>query len=812
MTIIKHIYVLACELITILVSLSNNVRGECKLIKLFLVIAVQLIISYTITQAGILKGKILDQETNDPIPLVTIRIEGTGQSMLANDDGEYRVRLEPGFYNIKFSHVAYYSQIVPATISDSTTLLDIKLKSSVIEIPGTTVYTRAYEPAQEIIVKAIANKANLLRKIQNYQFDAYTRLVIKEKIDKDSSKFFLITETQLAGYWEQPDNYKEILLARKQSQNIKAENNLVTVGEIFNFNANRLDFGTQQVVSPTATDALDFYNYYLLDTLFYDTLRVFELEIEPKSPANALFAGIILIADSSYAVMGVDVTFNEGFDAPYINDLKYEQKFAHFDNDIWLPIEIGYSGEIRFPGPLIPDLDFNYRASLHKYTLNEGVADTIFNDYALEVAEKVDDLDSAQWFAGQMIPLTEEEQLGYKYIDSMENRPKPIHKKVLRLALGITALAATKYNFFHFSRVEGPYLGISYNFDKIPGTSLFVKSGYSFDNKFWQHRYKASYTLFTPIDLQVKAGYHNEITHRPVMISSESYNPTFTALTSKVDPYDYYKEEGYNIGLSFRPVKKLKFSLDYLDVKQESVGNVTNYSFLFSKDREHRPNLEIVDGKLRTISGSFKYDSRPLWKNKGKEKPFEAYPQVIFKTEFESAWPQFIDNDFKYHRVYSQLLTKFRFLNLGISQFYVSAGYSDRALPPQRYFTIDYGDMDFKRLISFKTLGETNFIGDKALSIYYAHNFGGKLFRRLRLPLLKDTPLSFYVYGGSFWTNFGDEVILSPASESLVAKTPYSEIGFGFGRIPPIFLKTYFTWQLSDYDTNKFTFKIGLGF
>jgi len=314
------------------------------------------------------------------------------------------------------------------------------------------------------------------------------------------------------------------------------------------------------------------------------------------------------------------------------------------------------------------------------------------------------------------------------------------------------------------------------------------------------------------VDLKINLGYHNEMTHRPMMIAPDNFNPTFTALTSKVDPYDYFKEEGYNFGLSFRPVKKVNLSLDYLDVKQKSVENVTYYSFLFSKNRLHRPNLEIEDGKLRVVSGSFKYDSRPLWKNKGKEQQIEAYPQVLFETKVETAWPKFIDNDFKYHRIESQLSTKFRFMNLGISQIYVTAGYSDRALPPQRYFVIDYSDMDFKRLVEFKTLGEHNFVGDKTLSLYYGHNFGGKLFRRLRLPLLKDTPLSLYVYGGAFWTNFGDESILKHTTNELVARTPYTEIGFGFGRIPPIFMKTYFTWQLSDYDTNKFTFKIGFEF
>ena len=45
-----------------------------------------------------------------------------------------------------------------------------------------------------------------------------------------------------------------------------------------------------------------------------------------------------------------------------------------------------------------------------------------------------------------------------------------------------------------------------------------------------------------------------------------------------------------------------------------------------------------------------------------------------------------------------------------------------------------------------------------------------------------------------------------------IAPKMYSEIGFGLGRIPPMMFKLFFTWQLSDYDTNRFTFSLGSSF
>jgi hypothetical protein len=48
----------------------------------------------------------------------------------------------------------------------------------------------------------------------------------------------------------------------------------------------------------------------------------------------------------------------------------------------------------------------------------------------------------------------------------------------------------------------------------------------------------------------------------------------------------------------------------------------------------------------------------------------------------------------------------------------------------------------------------------------------------------------------------------------LTASTPYIELGFGFGNLTPWFtpinLGVYFSWQVSSYDTDVFSFRIGV--
>ena len=114
--------------------------------------------------------------------------------------------------------------------------------------------------------------------------------------------------------------------------------------------------------------------------------------------------------------------------------------------------------------------------------------------------------------------------------------------------------------------------------------------------------------------------------------------------------------------------------------------------------------------------------------------------------------------------------------------------------------------------LAFRTMGDNNFSGSRVLAIYGSHDFERILFKRSGIPLVKDIPLSLSIHGGMFWTDF-DNIPVHPGDVYYrEAKTPYSETGFGIGRLLPFGLELDFTWQISAYNTNKFSFNIAGGF
>lgn len=754
-------------------------------------------------------GTVYDSATQKPAPYVTVQLVGTSRTTLTNDSGQYRINIDQASATLKFSHVAYYTQQIPVTVSTASAAFDIYLHPSLIEIPGIRVLGRRYEPGEEIIIEAIRRKREILAKLKQFNCDAYTKMVVRDMKKPDSTNIFLITESQVSCFWEAPDQYKEIIRAREQSANIKAENNLVAVGRILNFNENRIGPG---IVSPTATDALDYYRYFLLDTIDVEGQRVFVLEIEAKNDVDLLFEGTIQIADSSYDVVAVDVGVSKGFPQSFFRNPHYSQRCARFADGVWMPVEIRFALDLKFSikVPGIPaELNVKHVASLHSYSFDRHEGDKLFNEFALEVDPEADEMDSSYWRAVQAVPLTLNEMLGYRRLDSMKRTPKPVYKQIPTMLMGAALAASLRSDLFHYNRVEGAYAGLGLRLkNAVPNMNLRFKSGYAFEGEFWQHAYGATWHIPGRARMEASVEWHDVVEHRPAVVTPRNLNPTAPALLSGQDPLDYFGEKGYSLGLSSKVGKRTRLGFGFTDVSQRSLPVTTRYSFFASDTAKVRGNPGIVDGKLRSISAHFNYDSRPLYKTKSKIDTLADQTYTHIEAIGEYASPSFIKNDFDFRRYGITLFTRQRLLGLGLTSFQVVWGSADGALPPQRYYTVSINPWGMFNGKGFQTLDTLNFTGNQVFAVTAQHDFGRRLFGKSGIPLIKKIPFTVGIHGGAFWTEFRAHPY-QPGDESVhTARHAYSELGFSVGNITPFLapfnLRFGFTWQLSDYPTNRF--------
>jgi hypothetical protein len=180
----------------------------------------------------------------------------------------------------------------------------------------------------------------------------------------------------------------------------------------------------------------------------------------------------------------------------------------------------------------------------------------------------------------------------------------------------------------------------------------------------------------------------------------------------------------------------------------------------------------------------------------------------------EVAAPGVIPNDFSYRRYTFDVERRQRTLNVGVTTIRGAVGIATGYVPPQRYFTVDFGmeTATFQRN-GFNTLAETNYSGTRAALLTVRHDFDRLLFVKSRLPLVRSLPVTLSLQGGVFWTDFIDhpsapgDLLLTPA------RRPYSELGFGLGNLTPFLspfnLAAHITWQLSAYPTHRLRFGFG---
>ena len=123
---------------------------------------------------------------------------------------------------------------------------------------------------------------------------------------------------------------------------------------------------------------------------------MYEIEVIPDSRLIPLFSGRISIADSSFAVMGIDFHPNEAFHIPFISDLKlnFAQHYSLYENRFWMPTDIitELGMKIQLLGMSLPRLSINEVSDIYDYNLNNQIADSIFKKPTLIIDSSLDNV------------------------------------------------------------------------------------------------------------------------------------------------------------------------------------------------------------------------------------------------------------------------------------------------------------------------------------------------------------------------------------------------------------------------------------
>lgn len=336
---------------------------------LLLLILAQAASAQTIT------GVVVEESTGDTIPFPSVQYKKEKIATSGNAYGRFSIKRLNG-EKLTFSAVGYQELTIligPNTPSE----MKITLKTDTKQLKGVTVktkrskYSRKNNPAVELMKRVItAKKRTDLANHDYYQFNKYQKITFaindikpteleNEKLKKKkwlinqietcpyNNKLILplsVDETVTRNiYRKDPKTEKSIIMGQSSS----GVNDLIETGDILN-NVLKdvftdVDLYDDQIrllqypfTSPIGKDAISFYRFYIVDTVYVDRDKCFHLQFLPNNQQDFGFRGEIwILADSTLHVKRCNLTLPKKSDVNFVDNLQIIQEYTRLPEGDW---------------------------------------------------------------------------------------------------------------------------------------------------------------------------------------------------------------------------------------------------------------------------------------------------------------------------------------------------------------------------------------------------------------------------------------------------------------------------------------------
>lgn len=778
------------------------------------------------------EGKVYNIATGEALSYANIRIAGSMAGVSANAEGSYQLNLNPGTYRLIASYIGYKSDTLDILVEKNIEALNFSLTPIEIRLHEITVVP-GNNPAIRVIREAIGKRKEREKKLKSYEFEAYTKGVIKtsgevegggktlrigssdsKRLDSLELAIRGILENHSKGFYKQPDKYKEVITAQKQTSNFSSSVNTLTGGRLVqSFYSNDLKFFDLPMTGPISDDALNYYYYYISDSLAMDNYKVLKIYFEPDNKSDPGFRGNLFIKDSTFDLLKVDVELNRAANIGGLFDtVRIFQQFLPYKDNIYMPIDYRLFLKANLLGLI--RIGFEMNSIMYNYEINNDINDNFFNKAILTVETGADKKDSLYWSSSISIPNTLDEVKAYKKIDSAAAVPKTLWKRFTsgllsdRMEISNHVALSSLFGAYHFNRVEGHALdyGIFIKDLNDKRINTNVQAHYGFSDKKFKSEAGFSYLFGDYRTYKLSLTGFNKL--ETLFPESDKYNEFFStvlALFSKYEFRNYYYTKGFNAGISGDVFPVLNLGINFSNRTDNSAVNNSDYSF-FAKNKTYRRNLPIYETRLNMVNLSFKVDFRDYIEDGYfRERTSLGSSYIILSGSLDYSGRKYISSDLNFKRYNFGISGELNTYKWAYLYYKINGTYSDGTIPYQMLYAFS-GNIDLvAQNNTFRTIGVDEYFGDRAVTIYLEHNFGSELFRRI--PIIKDLELQLSTYINAGWLDISDKSKRTIPAEVKYStfRQPLYEAGFSIGHILFPF-RFEFTWRLNHKENNPFVF------
>lgn len=746
----------------------------------------------TLTQtlsAQVIKGIVVDEETGDTIPYTGVQYKNDNKVNASDSHGRFSIERRNGEY-LTFSAVGYttLSILIGPNTPDE---MRITLKPETKRLKEVTVstkrskYSRKNNPAVELMKRVIAAKKRTdLSNHDYYQFNKYQKLTfaindinpLQLENEKAKKKQWLLNQIEVCQYnnklilplsvdetvsqnlyRKDPKNEKTIILG----QNTTGVNDLIQTGDILNTVIKDVftdvDIYDDQIrllqypfTSPIGKDAIDFYRFYIVDTLYVDEDKCFHLQFLPNNQQDFGFRGELwILADSTLHVKKCKLSLPKKTDVNFTDNLSIVQEYTQLPNGEWALttddmivemsvlkfmtkfIVIRTTRMSNYAFNKIPDKEFKGKAKII-YDPNSKMKDDDF------------------WAANRTVHLTNSERSMGSFINSLS------HTKGFKIILfGLKALIENYVETSKKSYVDiGPInTMISTNFIDGLRTRLsaqttahlfphFFMSGYyarGWDSKKNYYKGQLVYSFnkkeYMPWEFPKRT-----ITFTStydVCSPSDKFMPTdkdnvFTAFKwTEVNKMMFYNRQ--ELSFEYEQYWGLKTTIKLKTEENEACGSL----FFKPLSLNGATNDAMSQGRIRTTEASFqlRYSPGETYVNTKQRRLRVNFDPPVFTLSHTVGVKGVLGGDYNYNLTEASIYKRFWLNSWGKIDVAVKGGVQWNKVPfpllimPAANLSYIVEDE------TFNLINNMEFLNDRYASLDISWDLNGKIFNRI--PLIK---------------------------------------------------------------------------
>ncbi len=803
--------------------------------------------SYTIS------GKVLDLNTQEPIPFANVFIPSTTTGTSSDIDGNYSLSTTTFGDSITASSVGYGSLTKPLKNWEEQKV-NFYLDRSSVALREVVVSSEEQDnPAHVLLRKVIKQKPNNdnRKSLDSYAYEAHNKIEIDaydwsesfldrkifrpfkfvfDNIDSSSlEEPFLpifLSETMSNFYSSKsPNQEREIIKASKISgfENKSITQMMGTKFQEINVYDNWPEVLVKPFVSPVANSALTYYDFFLADSAFIDDLWCYKLNFYPKGKGTNTFVGEIWIADETYAVKKVSMESAGHVDINFVQRISFHQEFDLVGDSIWMlskdKISIKFKAQKNQMG-LIGKKSTTYR----EFIINDDGILEVFTDKAdIEVAKDAYEKSDSFWVASRHEKLTGGESGIYDMIDSVSNTKAFRNWKAIFKTI---AAGHVKAKYVEFGSVWNIYSGNQVERDRVQlGMRTTSKlsdkfrlggyAAYGFGDSRW--KYGAEALVFVkkdPVWWWFKGSYKDDLdltAEEDGDISQGSFLAGFIRRNGVPQKFlhlhqfkaDYHHEwlvgMSAEVGVRYREVSPY-FPFYYIQRSDE-----VNGGSISRMDTIRNFRTAEVTGRVR-----FAYKEQFITGAFNRTSLGTKDDEPVISLAYTIGISGILGSQFKYHKLKFHIQQEVEIDPIGEMIYDVYAGKVFGRIPGLLGFIPQGNESWFFTNSAFNLMNEYEFITDQYVSAIVHHHFGGFFFQKI--PGIRKLKLRSLIFGKVLWGNMSKRNREANSLNRFIIpnRKPYVEAGVGIENILRFF-RVDVIWRLT-YRDEPLTSNFGVRF